>query len=134
MTMTTTTLLPPVSRDRQVGTEAFPYKLSDLARVRRRSIQRHMFEDHAADLRRSRAVVRAPDEGHDMILVPDTKKRAAVMAILRSTALSLKRRIGLIRIYLRNHRSACRKLTADMAWIDREYLGRNASTSRDVCA
>jgi hypothetical protein len=85
---------PPISRDHHVGTDAFPYKLSDPARVRRR-------------------------------------------ALLRPTALSIKRRIGLIRVYHRNSHDVCRKLTADMLWLDREYLGNplgSAFTSRAVCS
>lgn len=123
--------LPPLNPEHHVGTAALPYKLSDLARVRRRAIQCRLYETHKASLKK--LVKQVPDRDHDMQFA-DKQARAKAIADLHATAVSIKRRIGLIRNYQRNQGLSCRKLTSDMAWIDRELLGSIGKTDHSVCS
>ena len=51
----------------------------------------------------------------------------------RDAALAKKRRFGVIRIYQRyKNPEYCKKITSDMKYIDKRYLGKSAVT-RNIC-
>lgn len=121
--------LPQPSRLRQVGVSGQEYRLSDTASTRRRAIQMHMYKVHARHI--GKLLEQKPTRDTDMIA--KVGRRAQLVAAVRPTAVSLKQRLNLIRIFQKNHQDPCRKLTADMKWMDQMWIHDNHVTTSDIC-